>query len=72
MTERQNEFVGLASERDRSERARSPTATALFVAGLAVVAANSALHFFGVESLSHPAVSVLGLTLLVPLYLQER
>lgn len=55
-----------------SDSGRSRAATALFVVGLAVVAANSALYFFGVESLSHPAVSVLGLALLVPLYMKER
>lgn len=44
------------------------TATFLYVVGLAVVALNSALYFFGVDSLSHPFVSVLALGLLVPLY----
>ncbi|WP_158056092.1 hypothetical protein [Halorussus halophilus] len=44
------------------------TATFLFVVGLTIVACNSALYFFGVESLSHPVVSVLALGLLVPLY----
>ena len=43
------------------------TTTFLYVVGLAVVALNSALYFFGVESLSHPLVSVLALGLLVPL-----
>ena len=51
---------------------RSRAATALFVVGLATVCANSAFYFFGLDSLSHPAISVLGLALLVPLYLKER
>lgn len=55
-----------------ADAGRSRAATALFVVGLAAVGANSALYFFGVNSLSHPAVSVLGLALLVPLYLKER
>lgn len=55
-----------------SDSGRSRAATALFVVGLAVVAGNSALYFFGVESLSHPVISVLGLALLVPSYLKER
>ncbi|WP_128476341.1 hypothetical protein [Halorussus pelagicus] len=76
MTER-NDFTGFAPERDeigrdRSNPARSRTATVLFVVGLSVVAANSALYFFDVQLLSHPAVSVLGLALLLPLYLRER
>jgi hypothetical protein len=50
----------------------SRAATALFVVGLATVCANSALYFFGVDSLSHPAISVLGLALLAPLYLKKR
>lgn len=50
---------------------RSRTATALFALGLATVAANSALYFFGVE-FAHPALSVLGLALLVPAYLQSN
>ncbi|UPW00957.1 hypothetical protein M0R88_02380 [Halorussus gelatinilyticus] len=76
MTERGNEFTGFAPERsetgDRSERLRSRAARVLFAVGLIVVAANSALYFFDVELLSHPAVSVLGLALLVPLYLRRR
>ncbi|WP_135824172.1 hypothetical protein [Halorussus ruber] len=76
MTERGNEFPGFAPERDQSGASSqshlSRAATALFVVGLAVVAVNSALYFFGVETLSHPAVSLAGLTLLVPRYLDER
>ena len=55
-----------------ADAGRSRAATALFVVGLAAVGANSALYFFGVESLSHPAISILGLALLVPLSLKER
>lgn len=55
-----------------ADAGRSRAATALFVVGLAAVGANSALYFLGAESLSHPAISVLGLALLVPLYLKER
>ncbi|UPV74924.1 hypothetical protein M0R89_02380 [Halorussus limi] len=77
MTERGNEFTGFAPERTetdrgRAERVRSRAAKVLFVVGLVVVAANSALYFFDVQLLSHPAVSVLGLALLLPLYLRER
>lgn len=72
MTERGTEFAGVTGEKDWTEDARSRAATVLFALGLAVVAVNSALYFFGVESLSHPAASVAGLALLVPLYLQER
>lgn len=50
---------------------RDPRTEALFVVGLAVVAANSALYFFGVESLSHPVVTVLGVALLLPLYFEQ-
>ncbi|WP_435175726.1 hypothetical protein [Halorussus sp. AFM4] len=67
MTERGTQFAGLAADSGRSR-----AATALFVVGLVAVAANSALYFFGVDSLSHPAVSVLALALLIPLYLGER
>jgi hypothetical protein len=55
-----------------ADAGRSRAATALFVVGLATVCANSALYFFGVDSLSHPAISILGLALLAPLYLKER
>ncbi|NEU55955.1 hypothetical protein [Halorussus sp. MSC15.2] len=72
MTDRGTEFVGVASEQTRPEPNRSRAATALFVVGLMTVVANSTLYFFGVDSFSHPAVSVLALSLLVPLYLQER
>lgn len=72
MTERGNEFSGFAPEPDRSEPRWSRAATGLFVAGLAIVAANSALYFFGVGALSHPAISLAGLALLVPRYLEER
>ncbi|WP_135853114.1 hypothetical protein [Halorussus salinus] len=76
MTERGNEFTGFAPERDetgdRSGRLRSRAASVLFAVGVVVVAANSALYFFDVDLLSHPAVSLLGLALLVPLYLRER
>ena len=72
MTERGNEFSGFAPEQDHSTERWSRAATALFVVGLAVVAVNSALYFFGVEALSHPAVSLAGLVLLVPRYLDER
>jgi hypothetical protein len=76
MTERGNEFSGFAPGQDQSGASSrnywSRAATALFVVGLAVVAVNSALYFFGVEMLSHPAASLAGLTLLVPRYLEER
>ena len=77
MTERGNGFTGFAPERDEVGREqsrfdRSRAATVLFVVGLSVVAANSALYFFDVELLSHPSISVLGLVLLLPLYLRER
>jgi hypothetical protein len=73
MTEQGNDFTGFAAEQNQSgDRRWSRAATALFVVGLVVVAANSALYFFGVETLSHPILSVAGLALLVPLYLQER
>ncbi|MFC4447806.1 hypothetical protein [Halorussus aquaticus] len=72
MTDRGTEFVGVVSEQVRPEPTRSRAATALFVLGLVAVAVNSSLYFFGVDSLSHPAVSVFALSLLVPLYLQER
>ena len=55
-----------------ADAGRSRAATALFVVGLVAVGANSALYFFGADSLSHPAISVLGLALLVPLSLKER
>jgi hypothetical protein len=67
MSRQETSERGVVAEADRSR-----AATALFAVGLAAVGANSALYFFGVESLSHPAVSVLGIALLVPLYLQER
>lgn len=70
MTERPDEFVGLATERPRPERARSRATDALFAIGVAVVAANSALYFFGVESLSHPAVSLLVVPLVAAFYLR--
>lgn len=72
MTERGNEFAEFAFDERRSEGVRSRTAVALFVVGLVVVAGNSALYFFGIDTLSHPALSVVGLALLVPLYLRER
>ncbi|WP_137284960.1 hypothetical protein [Halorussus salinisoli] len=74
MTERGTEFTGFTSDAEqlRVDAERSPLATALFVVGVVAVAVNSALYFFGVEALSHPAVSVFGLALLVPLYLEER
>lgn len=72
MTHRGNEFFGVAPEQAGSEPNRSRAARVLFVVGLATVAVNSALYFFGVDSFSHPAVSVLALALLVPLYLRER
>lgn len=72
MTQRGNEVAGIAAERSCSEEDSSRTATVLFAVGLVVVAVNSALYFFGAESLSHPAASVLGLALLLPLYLKER
>lgn len=73
MTEPDDEVAGVPPRRERSGpgRGRSRTATALFAVGLCVVAANSALYFFGADSLSHPAASILGLALLVPLYLDE-
>ncbi|NHN59715.1 MULTISPECIES: hypothetical protein [Halorussus] len=67
MTERGTQYAEVASGPERSR-----AATALFVVGLVAVVANSALYFFGVESVSHPTVSVLALGLLVPLYLKER
>lgn len=72
MTERGNEFSGFAPEQNHAEGRWSRTATALFVVGLALVAVNSALYFFGVEALSHPAISLAGVGLLVPRYLDER
>lgn len=51
---------------------RDPRTEALFVVGLAVVAANSALYFFGVESLSHPVATLLGVALLLPLYFERN
>ncbi len=76
MTERGNEFTGFAAGRDetgdRSGRPRSRAASLLFAVGIVVVAANSALYFFDVDPLSHPAVSLVGLALLVPLSLRER
>ncbi|MFC7082554.1 hypothetical protein [Halorussus caseinilyticus] len=74
MTERGTDFTGFVPDAGQQTAAteRSPVATALFVVGVAVAAANSALYFFGVESLSHPVVSILALALLVPLYLRER
>lgn len=65
-------------EGNRPVAARPPfadgswAASTLFAGGLATVAANGALYFFGVDALSHPAVSVLGLALLVPLYRRKR
>jgi hypothetical protein len=67
MSEQGNQEFGFVEDGRRSR-----AATALFVVGLAVIGANSVLYFFGVESFSHPAISVLGLALLVPLYLKER
>ena len=67
MSEQGNQKFGFAADTRRSR-----AATALFVVGLAAIATNSALYFFGVESFSHPIISVLGLALLVPLYLKER
>lgn len=71
MTERDDDVAGFTA-RPRSERDGPRAAAVLFAAGLCIVAANSALYFFGADSLSHPAVSVLGLALLLPLYLDER
>lgn len=51
---------------------RDPRTEALFAVGVAVVAANSALYFFGVESLSHPGATLLGVALLLPLYFQRN
>jgi len=45
---------------------------ALFAAGVGVVVANAALYFFGVESLSHPAISVLGVVALAVVYVERR
>lgn len=67
MSKQGNREVGFVADASRSR-----AATALFVVGLVAIAANSVLYFFGVESFSHPAISVLGLALLVPLYLKER
>ncbi|PSQ45643.1 hypothetical protein BRD15_11250 [Halobacteriales archaeon SW_6_65_15] len=67
MSQRESYELGVTADAGRSR-----AATALFVVGLTAVGANSALYFFGAESLSHPAISVLGLALLVPLYLKER
>jgi len=73
MTGQGNDFTGFAAEQNRSDDRRWPRAArALFAAGLFVVAANSALYFFGVETLSHPMLSIVGLALLVPQYLRER
>jgi hypothetical protein len=73
MTGQGNDFTGFAAEQDRSgDRGRPRTARALFAAGLVLVAVNSALYFFGVETLSHPMLSIVGLALLVPQYLRER
>lgn len=66
MSERRIRGLELPADTDRSR-----AATALFALGLVVVAANSALYFFGVE-LSHPVISVLGLALLVPLSLRAN
>jgi len=44
---------------------------ALFAAGVGVVVANAALYFFGVEALSHPAVSVLGVAALAVVYVER-
>lgn len=51
---------------------RDPRTEALFAIGLVVVAANSALYFFGVESLSHPVATLLGVALLLPLYFERN
>ena len=73
MTGQGNDFTGFAAERNRSgDRRWSRAARALFAAGLVLVAVNSALYFFGVETLSHPMLSIVGLALLVPQYLRER
>lgn len=71
MTEQGTDFPGFGAEQDRADSRWSRAATALFVLGLVVVAANSALYFFGIEMLSHPVISVAGVALLVPLYLQK-
>ncbi|USZ67683.1 hypothetical protein NGM10_13225 [Halorussus salilacus] len=64
MTSPENRGEFAASDRD----SRTPV---LYAVAATVVALNSALYFFGAEALSHPAVSALGLALLVPLYLRD-
>ena len=55
----------------RRSTGRDPRTEALFAVGVAVVAVNSALYFFGVESLSHPVATLLGVALLLPLYFER-
>jgi hypothetical protein len=45
---------------------------ALFAAGVGVAVANAALYFFGVESLSHPAISVLAVAVLAVAYVEQK
>lgn len=71
MTERDDDVTGFTA-RQRPAQDGPRAAAVLFAVGLCIVAANSALYFFGADSLSHPAASVLGLALLLPLYLDER
>jgi len=76
MTERRDRIASFATGPESVESGRSRAATAAFVAGMAVVAATSALYFFGTGAFSRPAVSVsglaLGLALLAPLARRER
>ena len=66
MSERRTSGFDSLLETDRSQ-----AATALFALGVVTVAANSALYFFGVE-FAHPAISLLGLALLLPLVLRSN
>ncbi|WP_134671229.1 hypothetical protein [Halorussus marinus] len=45
---------------------------ALFAAGAGVAVANAALYFLSVETLSHPAISVLAVAVLVVAYVVSR
>lgn len=74
MTERRDRITRFAPDRESVASERSRATVALFAVGLVVVAATSALYFFGVGAFARAAVSVpglaLGLALLAPLPLR--
>ncbi|WP_132059403.1 hypothetical protein [Halorussus amylolyticus] len=51
-------------------RLSAPRTEAAFAIGGGAVAVNSSLYFFGVEALSHPVLTVVGVALLAALYVE--